>query len=54
MANKKNKKPAAKVSDESQHSGAVNPHDPDFVNDGSSGAANPHGEVEQEETKDEE
>lgn len=27
---------------ETQHSGAVNPHDPDFVNDGTSGALNPH------------
>lgn len=27
---------------ETQHSGAVNPNDSDFVNDGTSGAVNPH------------
>lgn len=30
------------VDGDAQHSLATNPHDPDFVNDGTSGAANPH------------
>lgn len=37
---------APQVDGDSQHSLAVNPHDPDFENDGTSGAKNPHSEQE--------